>query len=410
MAKGVNLYRRAAWASQAVSATNVAALLQRYRPVIQYDSHESFYADSCAMMTDRVTPGSGQAHRCNSLKNAAGKVIASAKPSTGQPQLNLDFLRRKYAIGRAAQRDDYLDATGRDHVADARRMHALPQYRNKIYGHAVPDDHGRLWLQYWLFYYYNDKAFLGIGLHEGDWEMVQIRLDKQNKPNVLTYSQHLEGARTSWANVVRAMTTDGPVPVVFSARGAHACYFRPGVYKEAPVVPDYNDAKGLRIRPDVVVISANSPAWVRWPGLWGSTRRRNFVESPSPRGPMQHWNWKDPDIFHNKSRPYRAPPVRSRQLVAPAPKIAAHRDDGHAVIDYRFKKPARGQPAPVSIVVSVDAADDELPPATYTFPVTGLEGSIEHPLKLEPRPYVVRVTAYSQAGDADDAVTVRLGG
>jgi hypothetical protein len=393
-----------------VSLPEAAALLQRYRPVIQYDSHESFFADSAAIMTDRVTPGSGQARRCNTLKNAAGKVIASAKPSAGQPQLNLGFLRMKYAIGAAAPRGDYLDATGRDYVADARRMHAMPRYRNQIYGHAVADEQGRLWLQYWLFYYYNNKAFMGIGLHEGDWEVVQIRLDRQNKPNVLTYSQHRAGARASWANVVRAMTTDGPVPVVFSSRGSHACYFRPGRH-EAPVVPDYNDAKGLRIRPDVVVISDNSPAWVRWPGRWGSTPRRNYLESDSPRGPRQHWQWRDPARFHAAAHPAPQGAARAqpKQAVAPAPKLAVHRDDGQAVIDYRFKKPAVGQPPPVGIVVSIDAADDELPPATYTFPVTGLEGSVEHPLELEPRPYVVRVTAFSQAGDAGEAVTLRLG-
>lgn len=393
-----------------MSVPEVAALLQRHRPVLQYHSQESFFADSAAIMTDRVTPGSGQARRCNTLKNAAGKVIASAKPSAGQPQLNLGFLRMKYAIGRAAHRDDYLDATGQDYVADARRMHALPRYRNQIYGHAVKDEQGRLWLQYWLFYYYNDKAFMGIGLHEGDWELVQIRLDRQNKPNVLTYSQHRAGARASWANVVRAMTTDGPVPVVFSALGSHACYFRPGRHK-APVVPDYCDAKGLRIRPDVVVISDNSPAWVRWPGKWGSTPRRNYLESDSPRGPRQKWQWRDPARFHAGAHPAplgvtRAPPV---QAVPPAPKITVHRDDGHAVIDYRFKKPAAGQPPPVGIVASIDAADDELPPATYNFPVTGLEGSVEHPLELEPRPYDVRVTAFSQGGDAGNAVTLRLG-
>jgi hypothetical protein len=40
-----------------VSVPDVSALLQRYRPVVHYDSHESFYADSVAIMTDRVTPG-----------------------------------------------------------------------------------------------------------------------------------------------------------------------------------------------------------------------------------------------------------------------------------------------------------------------------------------------------------------
>ena len=46
-----------------MSDPDVAALLQRYRPVIQYDSHESFYADSVAIMTDIVTQGGGR--RCD---------------------------------------------------------------------------------------------------------------------------------------------------------------------------------------------------------------------------------------------------------------------------------------------------------------------------------------------------------
>jgi hypothetical protein len=317
----------------------------------------------------------------------------------------------KYAIGGAAQRGDYLDATGRDYVADARRMHAQPQYRNQIFGHAVPDEQGRLWLQYWFFYYYNNKAFMGIGLHEGDWEMMQIRLDRQNKPNVLTCSQHREGGRASWANVERAMTPDGPAPVVYPARGSHACYFRPGVHKEAPVVPDYNDAKGPRIRPDLVVISDNSPRWVRWPGRWGSTPRRNFLESDSPSGPLQHWQWRDPARFHAEARPAPQGVARAQPptAVAPAPKIVVHRDDGHAVIDYRFKAPTRGQLAPAGIVVSVDATDDESPAATYTFPVTGLEGEVEHPLELESRSYVVRVTAFTQGGDTGATTAARLG-
>jgi hypothetical protein len=393
-----------------MSDPEIAALLQRYRPVLQYDSQESYYADSVAIMTDRVTPGRG-AGPCNVLKDAAGKVIASAKPSAGQLQLNLGFLRMKYANGIAAAKGDYLDATGRDYVADARRMHALPEYRNEIYGHAVTDEQGRLWLQYWFFYYYNDKAFMGIGLHEGDWEVMQIRLDRQNRPNVLTYSQHREGARATWADTKKVKTPDGPAPLVYAARGSHACYFTPGVHKEAPVVPDYCDAKGPRIRPKVVVVKDTSPAWVRWPGRWGSTPRRNYFESDSPNGPAQKWKWRDPARFHATSRP--APMGVTRALpkedVAPPPTIAAHRDDGHAVIDYRFKKPTGSQPPPIGIVVSVDAPDDDLPPATYNFPVSDLEGSVEHPLELEERPYVVRVTAFSQAGEAGDAVTLPLG-
>jgi hypothetical protein len=124
---------------------------------------------------------------------------------------------------------------------------------------------------------------------------------------------------------------------------------------------------------------------------------------------MQHWQWKDPDIFHNKAHPARTRAAPgSRGPVPPAPTIAVHRVDDHAVIDYRFKKAKSGDPPPVAIVVSLDAPGDELPPATYTFPVTDLQGSIEHPLELEPRPYQVRVTAYSQGGNGGDAVTRQL--
>ena len=392
-----------------MTTPDVAELLQRYRPVIQYDSQESFFADSVAIMTDRVTPGTGP-NRWNTLKNPAGQVLASAKPSGGQAQLNLGFLRQKYALGTAATRDDYLDATGRDYVADALRMHAIPSYRNQIYGHAVTDADGRLWLQYWFFYYYNNKAFMGIGTHEGDWEMMQIRLDKQYKPNVLTYSQHREGARASWGDVKKVSTPEGPAPVVFCARGSHACYFTPGTHKEAPVVPDYCDAKGQLIRPSVVVISDNGPPWSPWPGKWGSTPRRNFLESDSPRGPSQHWQWREPARFHAAARPGMQPQPVTRGLPPPpAPKIEVHREGEHAVIDYRFKKPTAAQLPPVGIVVSIDAADDDSPPATYTFSLNGLEGSVEHPSELDPRPYVVRVTAFSQSGDAAEAVTARLG-
>jgi hypothetical protein len=143
---------------------DTAALLRRYRPVLQYDSQESFYADSVAIITDLAVPGSTS---CNYLKSAAGKVIAARRPKAGQAQLKIEFLTApKYATGVVAKRDDYLDETGRDHVADAGQMHIQPGYADQIYGHAVTDDHARIWLQYWFFHYYN-KAFFGIGLHEG---------------------------------------------------------------------------------------------------------------------------------------------------------------------------------------------------------------------------------------------------
>ena len=41
-------------------------------------------------------------------------------------------------------------------------MHVRPGMANQIYGHAKRDRQGALWLQYWFFYFYNDKAFLFV--------------------------------------------------------------------------------------------------------------------------------------------------------------------------------------------------------------------------------------------------------
>ncbi len=140
-------------------------LLARFRPVLQFDSQESFPADAAATLSDR--PGK--------RAEARRRGLALAGKGSSVP-LDVDTLDgTTYPTGAPARAGDYLDATGKDYVAQARAMHREP-YADRIHGHAVRDAAGRLWLQYWFFHYYNDKAFLGVGLHEGDWEMIQVRL------------------------------------------------------------------------------------------------------------------------------------------------------------------------------------------------------------------------------------------
>jgi hypothetical protein len=282
-----------------------AALLRRFRPVIQYDSQESFYADSCAEITDLVV-GSGQppGGHCNFLKRANNSIVAAASPTANQAQLSLGLLAgQNYGDGQPVQRGDFLDEVGRDYVGDARVLHAKAKYADRIFGHAVRDRDGNLWLDYWFWHYYNDKAFLGFGLHEGDWEGIQIRLDANGEPDQATYAQHSGGQRASWNQLEHQATPDGPVPVVHSARGSHASYMRKGQYDSAPLVPDHNDGLGPRRRPQVIVISDNAPAWVGWPGRWGSTQASLPVEADSPKGPSQHLRWHDPIAFHAQAAP-----------------------------------------------------------------------------------------------------------
>jgi hypothetical protein len=84
--------------------------------------------------------------------------------------LDLAFLHGDHypdAPHTAVAAEDYIDVVGQDYIAEAHAMHLLPGMANQVYGHAVRDSDGALWLQYWFFYYYNDKAMLGNGRHEG---------------------------------------------------------------------------------------------------------------------------------------------------------------------------------------------------------------------------------------------------
>ena len=353
------------------------------------------------MMTDHVA---ADGRRSNSLRHQSGEVIAAAKPTGGQVQLSIDFLAsRRYANGVSVEKDDYLDAVGKDYVLAAREMHGNPQYANRCYGHAIDGDSGTVFLQYWFFYYYNDKAFLGFGLHEGDWEMVQLRLAADGNPDLMTFAQHTYAERCGWADVE---TADGR-PVVYVARGSQASYPRAGCHR-APIVPDHADGRGAEITPAVEELDDPSPAWVGWAGRWGSSRARNIAESDSPRGPKQHDQWNSPAEFQAdaiEARPLEGLVMGQPELsAAPAPRIRAHRRGDHAIISYRFPRPRRGQVPATQIVVSVDSPDDELPPATYRFPADGLRGEVEHPLKLQERRYVARASGFTHEGVGSETV------
>ena len=111
-------------------------LLARYAPYIQYDSMESFAADSVATMTDCVPP---EFPHGNTLCQDGGHVLAAVSPAAGQSKLELPFLRGDHypdAAQTAVAGGDYIDVMGKAYVEDAREMHVRPGMANQIYGHA----------------------------------------------------------------------------------------------------------------------------------------------------------------------------------------------------------------------------------------------------------------------------------
>jgi hypothetical protein len=387
--------------------TTNAELLAKYSPYVQYDSFESFAADSPATMTDCVPDGFP---RGNTLCQDSKKPLAAANPAAGGTKLDLNLLRggkyRDSAKTKVSPKD-YIDAVGKDYVEASREMHTRPGYADQVYGYAATDTKGSLWLQYWFFYYYNDKAFLGFGLHEGDWEMIQLRIGASGRPNAATYAQHSHGERAAWKDVERK----GGAPVLYSARGSHAAYFRPGVYTQAPLVPDQNDAGGPLVRPRLNLIEDKKPAWVAWPGRWGSSRALiSPIGSDSPDGPRFHGSWQDPLEFHEEAKPARElePVVGARLAMPPTPKVEVRREESRAVVSYRFPKPDPAAPKLRGLLLSVDGHKDGRPPATQVFDLDAAPDEVEFPLDLEDRAYTVRAAPVGENGVTGPAAAAEL--
>ncbi len=187
-------------------------LLQRHLPYLKYDSHECYFADSPAEWTD---------YEANRLQRD-NEVLAEAKPHDGTPQLSLDFLGAAYPDGKTAVEGDLIGDTRKDYAAASALLHQRPKYANRIFGRFAEDEARKeKWLQYWFFYFYNDfnlvGSVIGAGRHEGDWEMIQLRLGEGDVPDYAVYAQHKHAGVRHWSQVERL--PGGERPVVYVADG-----------------------------------------------------------------------------------------------------------------------------------------------------------------------------------------------
>jgi hypothetical protein len=185
--------------------------------------------------------------------------------------------------------------------------------REVVHGHRARDSRGRTWLQYWLFFLTNtqDRGVVRTGRHEGDWELVQLRLDHRGRPDLATLSQH------SWAEGCppAELRSDHGAPVIHVANGSHALLSHPGVGdRQWPDPDDEADGRGRRVRPPVVELADGRPGWTRWPGRWGDSDAGIVPgEQSSPRGPAfaEGGAWRDPAAFHDdRARGCGADPPR----------------------------------------------------------------------------------------------------
>jgi hypothetical protein len=333
---------------------------------------ESYFADSAEEWT---------ANPCNRLRDKDGAVIATAGDG-----LTLDFLGAEYPGGNEASRTDAIESTRDDYgkqYLDLRREH--PEFRNVAYGRVVDTPKGT-WLQYWFFYFLNDyQLSWGFGIHEGDWEMVQFRLDRDKRePEIAVYAQHSFSEVRPWADVGRLAdekTTDGiePAPgdrdrpLVYVGRGSHASYFAPGYHPT-----DFYDVTDGKRRPQdarLEVFTESSTNWSAWPGHWGG--KRGGEEGPT--APCTHPQWTEPGKLLDKAY------AGQRQAPKPhAPKLWARRRRNLLLLEFDFSR----MPKPSKQLIATVNSEDEPDVAPHTFRFALKEvslGSLQTRVQLEPQ-------------------------
>lgn len=301
-------------------------LLQLYAPELRWHTDEVYYADSAATMADNY-----QSDEYRNMLHMPDfpvpfSVLAASEPGYDDYLLSLDFLHPDaYPTDPETEvtTADFINAADEDPDGDAQRMHDDPLYRNKAYGTVISSG-SNTYLQYWFFYYNNPKTFVGFGAHEGDWEMIQVRLDAMDEPMGATYAQHGDGEFCQWSSV--ELTSDGR-PVVYVADGSHASYFWAGEHDvlgpdqhdhadgendESPTTPSYE-----------AIDYEEPPLWMQWPGHWGEG---------GPQAPPHQDPWEDPVAFESNAAsctpepsPRRAGQTTARHHPL-APKVEARRD------------------------------------------------------------------------------------
>lgn len=311
-----------------------------------------------------------------------------------------------YPWGGTPSSGDFLNEGGEsiDIAVDAQLIHASPQYRNQIYGRAWPVPGGGYVLQYWLFSYFNTHYYFGD--HEGDWEMVQYRLDSRLVPVMAAYSQHDDGERCEWIHV--QINSLGR-PIVYVANGSHASFYSSGLhFYQGGAVFDNADADGEVASPAVHDLGLPGLAWLDWPGKWGSSGG-SFGSPTGPKVQGAGFKWSNPQGWETSiggCTEDQEQRVMTRPERPASPKVEAQKSGANVVVSYVFD--GQSWPLPSRLKVSVDPIG-RITPISSTFDVADRRGRVVLPAGLaRGRAAIVRVTGLSDAGLEGKEVSVRL--
>jgi hypothetical protein len=181
-----------------------------------------------------------------------------------------------------------------------------------VYAHIATDPSapGRLALQYWMFWYFDDF----VNTHEGDWEFVQVVFDAATPEEALAtapvavgYSQHSGGERAGWTDP--DLEREGDHPVVYVAAGSHANFMEAATFLgrsadegfgcDRTGEPSTRLLPGVHLLPTDAADAAPADRWLLFHGRWGE-----FQPSPydAPPGPATKEEWTRPIAWQDTLR------------------------------------------------------------------------------------------------------------
>ncbi len=266
------------------------------------------YAPIVALKTQRALCGPGEAYRPVPVDVVLGRddvslfSVADGKYTRVQRGPEASDL---YARGA----DNYLDLPGHPVTGACsyerwfKRIGASAP--SAVYAHMAIERGrpGRLALQYWLYYVFNDFN----DKHESDWELVQLHFDAstaqealQRSPTEVVYSQHQGAERADW-DADKLERVGGTHVVTYPGAGSHANYFRDALWlgRSAGEGLGCDDSTGpsTRVVPQAIVLPPGADArsaglaWITYEGHWGQ-REAGFNDGPL--GPNTKTEWKQP--------------------------------------------------------------------------------------------------------------------
>lgn len=167
-----------------------------------------------------------------------------------------------------------------------------------VYARVVPANNQTV-IQYWLFYYYNSWGIQGgapgyAGLHEGDWEMVQVILGEDKQPLYAAYAQHLGGSKKEWDDLSPGLNIENNHPIVYPGLGSHASYFGPYKYYLVDLDKTAMINQPL-LKPQVVLLQPSTiDQWVRYKGKWGQEGYIPLFQGGPSSPANQGLKWSNP--------------------------------------------------------------------------------------------------------------------